>query len=74
MKNVLTTFVSAMALSTSIVFAGHMEDKNKSGVKNLPPAEPVLETPAPKRTKTSNDYGKYTPAQKASIVALKVAK
>ncbi|KAA6436788.1 hypothetical protein FEM33_21375 [Dyadobacter flavalbus] len=62
-------------MSTSFAFAGHIEEKSKYAGKNLlPSAGPALETPAPQRTKTSIDYGKYTPTQKASIVALKVAK
>jgi len=75
MKNLMTTFAIVMALGTSAVFANHTEDKNPSAAKNaLPPTGPVLETPAPQRTKTNYNYSNYTPAQKASIVALKVAK
>jgi len=75
MKNSITTFVCALAMSISIVIGNYSEDKSKSAGKNLlPPTGPVPETPAPQRTRTNNDYVKYTPAQKASIVALKVAK
>lgn len=74
MKISITTFVCAMALSTTFAFA-NIEDKTKVATTNtLPAAAQTLETPAPQREKATNDYAKYTPAQKASIVELKVAK
>ncbi|WAC10240.1 hypothetical protein [Dyadobacter pollutisoli] len=75
MKNSVTSFVCAMALSTSLVFGNHIDDKAKFTAKlPLPAATPALETPAPQHTKTVDNFNKYTPAQKAAIVELKVAK
>jgi hypothetical protein len=75
MKNSITAFVCAMALSTSLVLGNHIDDKAKISAKlSLPAATPALETPAPKTTKTENNFNKHTPAQKAAIVELKVAK
>ena len=75
MKNSITTFICAMALSTSFVFADNTEDKTTSVVnKFLPASIPVVETPAPHHVKSTSDYNKYSPAQKASIVELKIVK
>ncbi|MEO6286156.1 MAG: hypothetical protein ABIN80_24360 [Dyadobacter sp.] len=75
MKNSITSFVCAMALSTSLVFGNHIDDKAKMSAKiSLPATTPALETPAPQIAKTENNFNKYTPAQKAAIVELKVAK
>jgi len=74
MKNSITTFICAMALSTSLVFA-NTEDKTTAAVKNsLPASIPALESPAPQRTATTVNTNKYTPAQKAAIVELKLTK
>ena len=74
MKNSITTFIRAMALTTSFAFA-NTEDKSTASAKNsLPASVPAVETPAPQREKTTTDYNKYTPAQKASIVGLKIVK
>ena len=74
MKTVITTFVCALTLSTTLTF-GNTLDKTKVTSKTSLPAEAaVLETPAPQNHKTVNDYTKYTPVQKASIVELKLAK
>ncbi|MCE6990862.1 hypothetical protein [Dyadobacter sp. CY323] len=72
MKNSITTFVCAMALSTSFAFANNSNETDSKSA--LPASTPVIETPAPQNTKTVNEYTKYTPAQKAAIVELKVAK
>ena len=75
MKNSISTFICAMALSTSFVFANNAEDKSTAVVKNaLPVSVPVIETPAPQRVKTAAEYNKYTPEQKAAIVELKITK
>lgn len=72
MKNSITTFVCALALSTTVAF-GNIEDKAKiSAVNTLPASTPSIETPAPPRKATANDYAKYTASQKASIVELKI--
>jgi hypothetical protein len=74
MKNSITTFVCAMALSTTFAFA-NIEDKTKVATPiTLPASAETIETPAPQREKAANDYAKYTPAQKAAIVELKVSK
>ena len=74
MKNSITTFICAMALTTSFAFA-NTEDKTTTAVKNaLPASIPALESPAPQRTTTAASVGKYTPAQKAAIVELKITK
>lgn len=74
MKNSITTFICAMALTTSFAFA-NTEDKSTAAVKNsLPASVPAVETPAPQREKSTIEYNKYTPAQKASIIELKIAK
>lgn len=71
MKTSVTTFICAMALGTTLVFANETKVDSKTV---LPASTPVLETPAPQTAKTVNEYNKYTPAQKAAIVELKVAK
>jgi len=63
-----------MALTTSFAFA-NTEDKTTTSVKNsLPASIPALESPAPQRTAAPANYSKYTPAQKAAIVELKITK
>ena len=74
MKNSITTFICAMALSTTFAFANNTEDKSLAIKNSLPVSIPVIETPAPQNVKSTANYSKYTPAQKASIVELKVAK
>jgi len=72
MKTSITTFVSALALSTSVAF-GNIEDKAKvSAANTLPASTPSIETPAPQRKPATNEYAKYTASQKASIVELKM--
>jgi hypothetical protein len=71
MKTTIKVLAFALALTTTATFA----DKAKVDAKlTLPASTPVLETPAPQQKKTVNEYNKYTPAQKAAIVELKVAK
>lgn len=72
MKTLITTFVSVIALTSSVAFA----DDNKAITINntLPASTPVVETPAPPKVKAANQYNQHTPAQKAAIVELKVAK
>ena len=75
MKNSIATFICAMALSTTFVFANHIEDKATASVnKSLPAYAPAIESPAPQRMKSTSDLNKYTPTQKASIVDLKITK
>ena len=74
MKNSITTFICAMALSTTFAFANNTEDKSLVIKNSLPASAPVIETPAPQNVKSTGDYNKYTAAQKASIVELKVVK
>ena len=75
MKNSITTFICAIALSTTFALANSTEDKSTGVVKNaLPVSVPVIETPAPQRVKTAAEYNKYTPEQKAAIVELKITK
>ena len=71
MKNIITTFAFALTLSTTFAFA---DDTKSDSKKALPASTPVIETPAPQSGKTVNQYAKYTPAQKASIVELKMTK
>jgi hypothetical protein len=72
MKNLITTFAFTLILGSTLAFA---DTKNKVDAKSaLPASMPALETPAPQNGKTTNEYNKYTPAQKAAIVELKVAK
>ncbi|WP_221390328.1 hypothetical protein [Dyadobacter sp. NIV53] len=73
MKNSITTFICAMALTTTFAFA-NTEDKAVSVKNSLPASVPVIESPAPQNVKSAGAYNKYTPAQKASIVELKVVK
>ena len=74
MKNSITTFICAMALSTTFAFANNTEDKSLAIKNSLPASAPVIETPAPQSVKSAGDYNKYTATQKASIVELKVVK
>ena len=75
MKNSIATFICAMALSTTFVFANHIEDKAMATAnKALPASAPAIESPAPQNTKFTGELNKYTPAQKASIVGLKLTK
>jgi hypothetical protein len=74
MKNSIISFVCAMALSTSFVFANNSNETNADLKSALPATTPTIETPAPQNAKTVNEYTKYTPAQKAAIVELKVSK
>jgi hypothetical protein len=74
MKNSITSFVCALALSTTFAF-GNIEDKAKfSATNTLPASTPSIETPAPQRKQATNEKANYTASQKASIVELKVAK
>lgn len=74
MKNQITTFAFALTLCSSIALANNNNEVKADAKTALPAATPVLETPAPQNGKTVNEYNKYTPAQKAAIVELKVAK
>jgi hypothetical protein len=69
MNTKIISLVSALALSTSLSFGYNSDVK-----VNLPASTPVLETPAPEASKMPNEYNKYTPAQKAAIVELKLGK
>ena len=72
MKTVITTLVSVIALGSSIAFA---DDNKVNTAKNtLPASTPVIETPAPPSAKTVNQFAQQSPAQKAAIVELKLAK
>ena len=73
MKTSVTTFICAMALTTTIAFGNHIEDKAAGDVKkSLPASVPAMESPAPEKTKSTSDYNKYSPSQKAAIVELKL--
>lgn len=75
MKNTITTFICAMALSTTLAFADHTEDKSTAAIRNsLPASVPAIETPAPQHLKSAQEYNKYSALQKASIVELKIVK
>ncbi|WP_439558459.1 hypothetical protein [Dyadobacter sp.] len=74
MKNLITTFAFALTLSSTIAFANNNNEVKEAAKTALPATTPALETPAPQNGKTVNEYNKYTPAQKASIVELKLAK
>lgn len=74
MKNI-TTFICALALSTTFAFSNPTEDKAISTAKNaLPVSVPAVETPAPQPVKATSNYNKLTPAQKAAIVELDLKK
>jgi hypothetical protein len=73
MKKLATIFVFALTLSTTISFGRNVEDKvTTNSVQSLPATVPVLETPAPQRTKAATEQ-KYSPAQKAAQVDLKLS-
>ncbi|WP_353717554.1 hypothetical protein [Dyadobacter sp. 676] len=72
MKTLITTFVTAIALTSSVAFAD--DNKSANTIKNaLPASTPVIETPAPPKTTKVDPYT-HTPAQKAAIVGLKTTK
>ena len=73
MKTLITTFVSVIALTSSVAFAN--DNKSANTIKNtLPASTPVVETPAPPKATKVNPYTTQTPAQKAAIVELKTTK
>jgi hypothetical protein len=72
MKTLITTFVSVIALTSSVAFAA--DNKSNSAINTLPASTPAVETPAPPKAKSVNPYNTHTPAQKAAIVELKVTK
>ncbi|MCF0073559.1 hypothetical protein LZD49_23975 [Dyadobacter sp. CY261] len=73
MKTLITTFVSVIALTSSVAFAD--DNKSANTIKNtLPASTPAVETPAPPKAKSTNTYITYTPTQKAAIVELKTTK
>ena len=74
MKNTITTFICAMALSTTFAFANTEDKAPVNSTSALPAYVTATETPAPQKVKPAAEYNKYTPAQKASLVGLKLTK
>lgn len=74
MKNTITTFICAMALGTTLVFANTEDKTSVNSTSALPAYVTATETPAPQKVKPAANYNKYTPAQKASLVGLKLTK
>ena len=74
MKNLIATFAFALTLGSTAAFADIKEDVKADAKNTLPASTAALETPAPQSGKTTNEYNKYSPAQKAAIVELKLAK
>ncbi|WP_215240053.1 hypothetical protein [Dyadobacter helix] len=75
MKNSIKSIIAVAALSTTIVFTSFAEGNKVTDAKNLLPVSiPVVESPAPEKTKQATELKTYSPAQKAAIVELKFEK
>jgi hypothetical protein len=72
MRNLITTFVCALTLSTTFAFANNNETRIESKIA-LPVMSAAIETPAPQDSETVVAYSEYSPAQKAAIVELLVS-
>lgn len=72
MNKIVTTFAFALALTTTISSGNSLEDKSGTTPAHaLPASPPAIESPSPQQTKPSKEQ-QYTPAQKATIVGLKL--